>query len=168
MKIELAVGQKDFVGCESVNDDTERVAANLKLVHGITGDLDLIIKRRISDRGEALVSDGRDAVKLLDVFCDFGHEKLRCGGLDAERQRGLKVNITGNDFDLVDVAISDGNDIHCVDVLDFGGAEIDGKDLTDVVAKFNDVTNIVVIVGNDFEAAKNILHGILESKTNDD
>ena len=80
----------------------------------------------------------------------------------------MKVNITGNDFDLVDVTISDGNDIHCVNILDFGGAEIDGKDLTDVVAKFNDVTNVIVIVGNDFEAAKNILHGILESKTNDD
>lgn len=43
MDCKFIVREEDFVGSESGNNSTEGVAADLKLIHGVAGNLELIV-----------------------------------------------------------------------------------------------------------------------------
>ena len=76
--------------------------------------------------------------------------------------------MAGVDFDAVDVAVGDGHDVTGVDVLDFGGVEIDGEDAAVDAVIVNEVTDVVVTVADDLEAADDVFQGILEGEADDD
>lgn len=52
--------------------------------------------------------------------------------------------------------------------MKLGGAKGDGLDLTDIIAKLDDVTNTVIVIGDDFETAEDVFQGILKGKADDD
>ena len=115
-----------------------------------------------------MVNDGGNFGEGLDVFCDFLHDGVGGSWFNTKREWDWKIDVAGKNFNLINVTIGDGDDIHSIDILDFGGAKINRNDLTSISVILNHITNVVIIIGNDFKATENIFHGVLQGKTNND
>ena len=156
MKVELGIGDVNFVFLESSHDDTEGVATNLKLVRRVASDDNLIVERGGIDLSDSLIGGASDAVMTIEFFDDFLHDLFGFVDFEIIGQRNGDINITRVNLDFINVAIGDGDSIHGVDILNFGSEKTNGGDRADIVTEFDDVTDFVVIIRNDDEATNDI------------
>ena len=113
------------MACQNFGHDAECGAVDREFIHRVASDCDLVVQAGLCDLREALIFNGFNIVEVADAFGDFGHEEIGGFWFDFVRKWDFEINILRNNLDLIDVAVGDRNDIHCINILDFGGTEID-------------------------------------------
>ena len=146
----------------------QNFAVDLEFVGWIASDNELISVGRIADSVNSLVIHSEDVFAAGKLFNDTAHEYLGFGELDFMGEWNRNVKITWIDLNFVDITVGNGDDVHAVDVLDFGSEQADGSDGTDIVAKFNNIADFVIITGYNDKTTDDVFKGILQGKADHD